>query len=378
MDRAGEVDYGDVTMLRGLCPLSEYVIHTLRSWNLDARLEEWFDLMQAGRLTVQQVLADHPALVTFDSPEVLASARVALDQFIDAYLKASMLIRSRPVEAARLFNTDPAVARAFRGGKSLVLVGVDGHYLPASEALMIDDGAQPSSGLFPATQWTQVIEVIQQGADEAAWAALGEFCEQYRPAIYGFFRRRGCTHEQAEEYTQEFFLTRIHARWDAGEGFLFKAKRDQRRRFRAFLCHVLWAFLKDQWKAGQALKAGGRTTHVPLDGFEFPDVEGESRALAEISTDLDRAVGLEILKKAAGDSTRSKYLLQHFQGTLSQAEAAAELGMKENAFKQAYDRFKKSLRANLRQEVSKLVGPDPKDIDDEIRYLMSVFARSAP
>src|SRR5437867_3442031 len=68
---------------------------------------------------------------------------------------------------------------------------------------------QQSSGAFPTTDWTQIIAPLQSRDDDAAWAALGEFCRCYWPAIYNFFCRHGSTPDQAEEFTQEFFAARI-------------------------------------------------------------------------------------------------------------------------------------------------------------------------
>jgi DNA-directed RNA polymerase specialized sigma24 family protein len=102
--------------------------------------------------------------------------------------------------------------------------------------------------------------------------------------------------------------------------------------------------------------------------------------LTESFRHLDREVALEILRTAAGNSPRDKHLLKHFrvQGTISQAEAAKELGISEENFRQRFHHFRASFHLRLRQEVSKLAGPNPKDIDDERRYLVSVFARCNP
>jgi len=106
------------------------------------------------------------------------------------------------------------------------------------------------SGSFPTTQWTQIIAVMQDGTEAAAWHALSNFCEQYRPAIQSFFVRRGCTQENAMDYTQEFFLSRILVPWDARNSFLHQARRSEHGRFRSFLCWMLWHFLRDQLKKG--------------------------------------------------------------------------------------------------------------------------------
>lgn len=65
------------------------------------------------------------------------------------------------------------------------------------------------SGCFPTTEWTVLLEVIQKGGTTAASVALENFCGQYRPAIRNFFIRRGVDPDQAEEYTQNFFVQRI-------------------------------------------------------------------------------------------------------------------------------------------------------------------------
>jgi len=66
-----------------------------------------------------------------------------------------------------------------------------------------------TSGCFPTTKWTVLLNVIQRGDAKAASAALESFCTQYRPAIRNFFLRRRVNPDEAEEYTQNFFLQRI-------------------------------------------------------------------------------------------------------------------------------------------------------------------------
>ena len=233
-----------------------------------------------------------------------------------------------------------------------------------------------SSRCFPTTQWTQVIGVIQSNEGEDAWNALVEFCDRYRLAIVHFFLRRGCTPDQAEEYTQAFFLNRILARWEDRSGFLHSVQRDDRKRFRSFLCRVLWCFLKDQWKAERSGRAGGGVPHVSLD--EMNPLEcGDAKAPDSFGREFDRVFALEIIQQAAARSKHSEYLQAHLRGELSQQAAAQAMGISENAFKQAYHRFRERLAKNLWEEVSKLVGPDEEEIRGEITYLMSLFAESA-
>ena len=229
---------------------------------------------------------------------------------------------------------------------------------------------------FPTTQWTQIIEVIQQGGGESAQAALNEFCGRYRPAICNFCQRRGLNREDAEDCTQRFLSSQLLERARGSKGILLKASRNHSSRFRAFLATALLCFLKDDYKSRQSAKSGGKVRHVPLheseagvrvDGHEVPDSFGR---------EFDRVFALEIIQRATERSRHSQHLLAHLKGEITQEEAARQLDMSEDAFKQAFFRFRKKLAKDLWDEVSKLAGPRKEDIQDEIRYLLSLFAEA--
>ena len=238
---------------------------------------------------------------------------------------------------------------------------------------MNEQKIEPSSGVYPTTQWTQIIGVIQRGDDEAARRALNEFCERYRPAIFSFFRQRGCDVQQAEDYTHDFFEKRILNEWDERSSPLHKAQRIQGGKFRSFLAAYLWRFIQDKWKGTQSQRAGGGFTHVPMDALGLSDVAGEADAFQKFGRQFDRVFALVIILKAAEQSTHSTHLLAHLRGDVSQKEAAGKLGMSEAAFKTAFARFRHRFKRQLREEVVKLVGDGEQDIQDEIRYLMSLF-----
>jgi RNA polymerase sigma-70 factor (ECF subfamily) len=56
----------------------------------------------------------------------------------------------------------------------------------------------------------------------------------------------------------------------------------------------------------------------------------------------------------------------------TQAEIATELGMTENAVKQAFHRFRQRYRVLLREEIAHTVIA-PADVEDELRHLVSVL-----
>ena len=59
-------------------------------------------------------------------------------------------------------------------------------------------------------------------------------------------------------------------------------------------------------------------------------------------------------------------------GLRTQAEIATELGMTENAVKQAFHRFRQRYRLLLREEIAHTVA-QAGDVEDELRHLVSVL-----
>ena len=66
-----------------------------------------------------------------------------------------------------------------------------------------------------------------------------------------------------------------------------------------------------------------------------------------------------------------KQLLPDEPGALSQADVARQLGMTENAVRQAFHRFRQRYRSILREEIAHTVAT-PGDIEDELRHLILV------
>jgi predicted transcriptional regulator len=69
---------------------------------------------------------------------------------------------------------------------------------------------------------------------------------------------------------------------------------------------------------------------------------------------------------------RLKALLTDEPGRPSQAQIADELGMTENAVKQAFHRLRERYRQLLREEIAHTVMA-PGDIEDELRHLIAVL-----
>jgi len=67
-----------------------------------------------------------------------------------------------------------------------------------------------------------------------------------------------------------------------------------------------------------------------------------------------------------------KQLLPDEPGSPSQAEIAVQLGMTENALRQAFYRFRQRYQSLLREEIAHTVAT-PGDIEDELRHLIAVI-----
>ena len=66
-----------------------------------------------------------------------------------------------------------------------------------------------------------------------------------------------------------------------------------------------------------------------------------------------------------------KKMLMDEPDRASQAQVAVEFGMTENAVKQAFYRFRQRYQTLLREEIAHTVAM-PADVEDELRYLISV------
>ena len=91
---------------------------------------------------------------------------------------------------------------------------------------------------------------------------------------------------------------------------------------------------------------------------------------------LEQVLGrLESEDRAAGNAVlfdRLKEFLVGEHGLPTQAEIARELGMTENAVKQAFHRFRQRYRLLLREEIAHTVA-QAGNVEDELRHLVSVL-----
>jgi RNA polymerase sigma factor (sigma-70 family) len=243
------------------------------------------------------------------------------------------------------------------------------------------EGAAKPVDVFATTHWSVVLEAGLHDTPQST-AALEKLCRTYWPPIYGYIRRWGYAPEEAQDYTQELFARLLRKN-------SFAAADPEKGRFRSFLLGALKHLLADEKEKAQAAKRGdGR----PLLCWE--DLAAEERLrtepLDQLSPDwvFDRRWAMTILEQAAQKLKQEyhapdrlllfeklKPYLESSEAAPSYAQTAAQLGLTQNAVKAAVFRMRQRYHVLVREEVAQTVA-NPKDLEDEIHYLISLFSAS--
>jgi len=235
-------------------------------------------------------------------------------------------------------------------------------------------GANP---VFATTHWSVVL-AAKEVDSPSVQEALEKLCCTYWYPLYVYVRRQGNSPEDAQDLTQIFFSRLLEKNCFA------KADRD-RGKFRTFLLRSLKNFLVNEWKRAGRLKRGGDLTFLSIDANvaedryatepaneSNPDAAYEQRwavtliehVLATLRREysaVDKARLFEELKGSVwGDKNTAPY-----------AEIAGRLNLAEGTVKVAVHRLRQRFRELLRAEVAHTVAR-PDDVDDELRYLISV------
>ena len=232
---------------------------------------------------------------------------------------------------------------------------------------------------FTTTNWSLIVRV-NTSTTRVRSVALSELCEAYWYPLYSFARMRGCTHEDASDLTQAFFLHLI-------EKHALRRVAPAHGRFRAFLLASFKHFHTEVWRRAHTLKRGGQQIRIPWD----PDLlEARYRAAATTTDDperlFDRQWALTLIDRArarlaaeyasAGKRRDYEVLLPYLslapRGE-STAELAGALGTSEGAARVAVHRFRRRFGSALRAEVASTVD-DPKEVESELRFLLAVLS----
>jgi len=238
---------------------------------------------------------------------------------------------------------------------------------------------QNGAAAFTTTHWSVVLTA--QGDSPAAQEALEKLCRTYWWPLYGFVRRQGYSPEEAQDLTQGFFALLLERRD-------LDAVRREKGRLRSYLLTSLRNFLGKAHRREMTVKRGEGRALVPLEELiarERTDLEPVDTLSPERI--YERRWALTLLEqvlarlgeeyRATGPAAaelfgRLREILTDQPGRPSQAEIAQELGMNENAVKQAFYRLRQRYRLLLHEEIAHTVAV-PGDVEDELRHFIRVL-----
>lgn len=216
---------------------------------------------------------------------------------------------------------------------------------------------------------------------KAGEEALEELCRTYWYPIYGYIRSRGHSAEDAQDLAQGFFERFL------GKNYL-ESVNTERGRFRSFLLASVNHFLSNEWDRARAQKRGGGSAMRSLDEedaegrylLEPADAETPESLFERNWAETVLAKVLDRLRDECNSGGRGgrfealKGFLIEDKGEESFAEAAGRLSVTEAAVKSFVRRLRARYRESFREELAKTV-EDPAQIDEELRYLVSVLQR---
>jgi RNA polymerase sigma-70 factor (ECF subfamily) len=248
--------------------------------------------------------------------------------------------------------------------------------VPPDPNTPLDSSPLTGPGVFATTHWSVVLTAGQGSAP----AALEKLCRTYWFPLYAFARRQGNSPEDAQDLTQEFFSRLLE------KNYIAKADPD-RGKFRTFLLRSLRNFLINDWKRVGRLKRGGGFEFLSIDTNTAEDryaAEAPEEANADSEYEKRWAVTLieqvlTILRQEFNAADKAQ-LFEELKGfiwgdksTSSYADIAGQLNLSEGTIKVTMHRLRQRFRELLRAEVAHTVSR-PEDIDDELRYLITVAA----
>jgi RNA polymerase sigma-70 factor (ECF subfamily) len=239
----------------------------------------------------------------------------------------------------------------------------------------------PCCPLFVTTHWSVVLAARDKASPDSS-QALETLCRGYWYPLYAFVRRLGHPPHDAEDLTQEFFLRLLQKAW-------LDAAQQERGRFRTFLIMAMKRFLANEWDRGRAAKRGGGHTVLPLD-TELAESRYQREPASSPPAELlyDRRWALTLLDRSiaalraeyesdgrAADFDRLKGFLTAERGAIPYGEIARTLGASEGAARVAVHRMRRRFRNAFRAAVADTVA-DPRDVDDEVRYVVEMLGQS--
>ena len=240
------------------------------------------------------------------------------------------------------------------------------------------------AGCFRTTRWSVILASVDAGTEERTAEALAQLCRIYWRPIFAFISRRIHSQQDAEDLTQDFFLTVI-------TGKLLHRANPERGRFRSLLLKAVKNFLNDARDRAHTRRRGGEVKFVSWDDWT---AEAPSRLMLPIAA--EQSWPAEKLFDVRWAATVAEQALRRLQeecethkrprvfdvlcGALTADRQeityetlARELGVQTTDIKRLLHRLRQRYRELLRAEVAETVA-DPAEIDEEVRYLVGALS----
>jgi DNA-directed RNA polymerase specialized sigma24 family protein len=243
-------------------------------------------------------------------------------------------------------------------------------------------------GAFVTTRWSLILSGAGfKSKEQETRAALAELCRIYWRPIFAFICRRGYSTQDAEDFTQDFFVMILKGDW------LQNADRS-RGRFRSLLLKSLKNFLNDAADKIHARKRGGDVSFISWD-----DWIAEAPSQLSMSTERLNSLPAERLFDVRWAATVVERALRRLReecerkgrwrvfdvlsahltverNDVSSASLSTTLGVPQSTVKKLLYHMRQRYRWLLRDEVAQTV-ENPADIEDELRHLCGALAASA-
>ena len=222
------------------------------------------------------------------------------------------------------------------------------------------------------TRWTLIIAAQGEGAE--AERALEELVQLYWRPLYAYARRKGRSHEDAEDAVQSFLAEKVVL------GPLVQKADRAKGSFRALLRRAMEDWMTSGYRLATAEKRGGTAGTLSLEGMPeyYAQIPAETLTAEEV---FDHAWAIEILHRAmehlaatAGDAETPQLLEFLREGTPQEKRAALaeRLGVSGNYLAQKLHRLRygsipRAMRAELGEQCS------PQAFPQEWAYLCELL-----
>jgi RNA polymerase sigma factor (sigma-70 family) len=222
--------------------------------------------------------------------------------------------------------------------------------------------------------------VARKNGSPGSSAALEKLCAIYWYPLYAYVRRLGHGPHDAQDLTQEFFARLLAKEW-------LGSVAPELGRFRTFLITAVRRFLANEWDRARAGKRGGGKMLLSLDADDAEQRYGAEPATpAPADHIFEHRWALTLLEQAMA-RLRAEYERHGQEGAFQQLkeyltaerneipypEAARALGTSEGAARVAVHRLRKRFRELFREAIADTVA-DPGQVDEEVRYIISVLS----